>query len=157
MLSVTRPLPRVVRGFTLVEIMIAVVIIGLLAAIAIPAFTKLRENTRMNAFINDLTTGAEAFESYAMDNGAWPPDGAAGIPPGMEGYINYGTFGRTTQLGGDWDWDAGVFGLTAAFGVNAPTASLETFEKIDLKIDDGNLSTGSFRSRSGGYVMVLEE
>jgi type II secretory pathway pseudopilin PulG len=136
--------------------MIAVVIIGLLAAMAIPAFQKVRQSSRVNAFINDLTTGAEAFETYSMDKGEWPPDGNAGVPPEMAGYINFGTFAQTTQLGGSWDWDAGVFGLTAAFGVHNPTEPQSIFEDIDRKIDDGNLSTGSFRSRSNGYVMVLE-
>jgi len=42
------------QGFTLVEIMIVVAIIGLLAAIAIPSFVKSRNTARTNACINNL-------------------------------------------------------------------------------------------------------
>jgi type IV pilus assembly protein PilA len=54
---------RPARGFTLVEIMIVVVIIGLLAALAIPAFQRVQRATRDNRFMSDLRTLAQAFET----------------------------------------------------------------------------------------------
>lgn len=57
------------KGFTLVEIMIVVVIIGLLAAMAIPAFQTVRQNSRRSALLNDgRQLGAAAQQFYLQNN-----------------------------------------------------------------------------------------
>ncbi|MEM8868376.1 MAG: prepilin-type N-terminal cleavage/methylation domain-containing protein [Verrucomicrobiota bacterium] len=57
------------KGFTLVEIMIVVVIIGLLAAMAIPAFSKVREQSREKAITNNLRQVASAGQQYLLEEG----------------------------------------------------------------------------------------
>lgn len=58
------------KGFTLVEIMIVVVIIGLLAAMAIPAFNKVREQSREKSITNNLRQIASAGQQYILEEGA---------------------------------------------------------------------------------------
>ena len=57
------------KGFTLVEIMIVVVIIGLLASMAIPAFQKVRTNSQDKAVLNNARQLSGASDQYYLENG----------------------------------------------------------------------------------------
>jgi len=58
------------RGFTLIEIMIVVLIIGILVAIAVPNFVQARDSSRKNTCIANLKQIDSAKEQWAMDNKA---------------------------------------------------------------------------------------
>ena len=60
---------RSTKGFTLVEIMIVVVIIGLLAAMAIPAFQKVRQSSQDKAVLNNARQLSAGADQYFLENG----------------------------------------------------------------------------------------
>jgi prepilin-type N-terminal cleavage/methylation domain-containing protein len=75
------------RGFTLVEIMIVVGIIGLLVGIALPNFIKSRATSQQNACINNLRQINSAVQQWAMENGQAPGSPAPSLTSDLTPYI----------------------------------------------------------------------
>lgn len=146
------------RGFTLVEIMIVVVIIGLLATMAISAFNIIRIASQNTATQNDLRTFGGAFHTYAMEIGVWPPDTGPGVLPAeMTDRIAEGSFVRWTPIGGNYDWDyQSVGGAVAAVSVSGSIVSASQLTRLDSRMDDGNGGTGQVRINGSDVNLILE-
>lgn len=145
-------------GFTLIEIMMVVGVIAMLTILAIPAFQRARQTVLLKKFAKEMLNISSAFEVYWTEYHQWPSDGTPGdMPEEVYPFLSGVEWSAETCIGGRWDWDAGVFDIVAGLSVYAPSCDEAQMMQIDRILDDGNLQTGAFRQRSGGYIYILEE
>ncbi|MEM0914207.1 MAG: prepilin-type N-terminal cleavage/methylation domain-containing protein [Planctomycetota bacterium] len=147
--SPVTPVPRPTRSaFTLIEILIVVVILGILAAIVVPQFSNATTPARYSVFVNDLTGMGRALQIYMVDTGNPIPDGTSGtLHSDLEGHIRSGAFNGGTPIGGVYDTeepggDAGPIGGVGVHFDNGDYPGDDVMIEIDTMIDDGDLTTG---------------
>ena len=98
-------------GFTLVEIMIVVAIIGLLAAIAIPNFIRARATSQTNACINNLRQIDYGINEWALENGQ--SNGATVTSPQtVSGYIKMNSRGSVPSCPAGGSYTTSTVGAT---------------------------------------------
>jgi len=147
------------KGFTLVEITIVIVLIGLLAVMAVPFLQKARKASAHARFMNDLRIFAGAVETMYLASGVKPVDSSTGrIDPALEEYVSKHFFERQTPIGGDWDVESDDSGIGLGVGVDGYTIDKDELVELDEKYDDGDLSTGRLIEivSNRRYYWVLE-
>lgn len=117
---------KVQQGFTLIELMIVVAIIGILAAIAIPAYQDYTIRAKVTEGLNAASAAKQSVSEYYITVGRMPTDAdAAGFPTGTSGEhiaglsytktsntVGVVTVAMANTLGGDVSATANAFSLT---------------------------------------------
>jgi prepilin-type N-terminal cleavage/methylation domain-containing protein len=151
------PRNRSRSGFTVIEITLVIVIVGLLAALAIPGFQKVRDHANISRFMNDLRVISTQFESYHFAHARWPGGTQPGeLPPEMEGYVSEGSFRQPNAVGGQWTWyNNELTGIAVNYGGTDREHIL--YQRIAEQIDNGDLLSGQFRLVGKSMVVWILE
>ncbi|MFV2007429.1 MAG: type IV pilin protein [Longimicrobiales bacterium] len=135
------------QGFTLVELAVVVLIIGILAAIAQPNYKSIRTRARAAQAVSELDNVRSAVIRFQGLNYAWPPEAAAGvIPAGLQAQLQDGY--SFTKSGYTLDYD---------FWGGAPFVVGVTLVTTDTALGDMIMQiVGSMWQSGDRYSMVIE-
>jgi type IV pilus assembly protein PilA len=100
---------RIRKGFTLIELLIVVVIIGILAAIAIPKFANTKEKAYLASMKSDLRNMATTEEAYFADNQTYVAGSASNTSGGttsLNGFVPSAGVTLTAAASGGTGWSA---------------------------------------------------
>lgn len=143
-------------------------IMGIVTAIALPAFERMQRNSRLSALGNDLRVLADAFQHFNAATGGWPPlsTEVGVVPTGMQDYLRDTNWTRLTAFGGGYVWERDVTHngrkVRAAIALQSTDASPvrmtdEEFARFDEQFDDGNPATGFIQAGYLGLPLYVIE
>ena len=158
------------RGFSLVELMVVVAIMGTLASIAIPAFNEYRKSAKKASYRADLTSLHKSWLAFGVeldsfcDRDTAPTDASIvnvgmaslsgskyyGDNPGKNNFIGFGAFAGSNPCPGTW-------GPTHIQDSNTPVATAHVINNVAAQID-ANCTLGIDEYRMGvfGHVGGVE-
>jgi len=148
------------KGFTLIELMIVMVIIGILAAIAIPKYVDITKKAQAARVIADFRTILVAVEMCLAETGEYPRDYyPGGVPYELRPYLAEGfSFNLRPSMDVRYDWDNWVINgrpkhsfTGILYGISVTTKDMALINAID-ELYDG----GFTYSLGNNYTFVIE-
>jgi prepilin-type N-terminal cleavage/methylation domain-containing protein len=164
---------RAIRAFSLVELMVAILIISMLFMMGVPTYQRIQRKARAAAVGNDFRVFGAAFQAYAHEKGSWPAEALPGVVPvGFSSNdIQTTVWSNKTPMGGKFDWEynqthpggtspGGKWRAAVAITGTADAPLIidaDLMQEIDETLDDGDLDSGNFRKGFGDCPLLIIE
>ena len=101
-----RPMPKLTTGFTFIELLVVVAIVGILASVVLAAMSDAREKAYKSRTALELNQLFTALALYASNNnGDYPADVPRGLPNGIEQYLAGSHWPDAPWPSSVYDWD----------------------------------------------------
>ncbi len=137
------------QGFTLVEIMVVVTLLGILAMLGIPEFRKSTDRAEAIATANDIGKFVQAVELYGTSEGNYPTNmNYITMPDEVRGFM------PAKLQNGHYDWRYINLGNFVYVIVRDLELTAEQAISIDKTIDDGNVTRGNLWFFNYGTALV---
>ena len=128
------------KGFTLIELMIVVAIIGILASLALPAYQDYIARAQISEAVNFLQGSKTPLAEYYNDRGVWP-SAASDVISGLSGrYTSMITLGGATGTVGTLSVEARMKSSNVNTLITAGTLILTTPDAKQFSCTSGNVS-----------------
>lgn len=150
------------HAFSLVEILVVVVVIGILAAVVVPNSIRAGDTARVTATAEDLKSIARAVDAYRNSTGRWPRDVSRAImPPEIAEYFKQADpFEKIVPIGGVYDYDGPTSArgprITIRAGTGNPLPENAMVLELDQLMDDGDVTTGRLRREGDGVMYYFQ-
>ncbi|MCA9304551.1 MAG: prepilin-type N-terminal cleavage/methylation domain-containing protein [Phycisphaerales bacterium] len=147
-------------AFTLIEVIVVVVVIGILAAVVVPKFANAQHDSVVAATAEDLHVIETAVQMYHAKNGVYPADvNRTKFPTVLDPYFKTDNpFAKPAPIGGKYDYEGTPNWNPVQISIRTESEQIGHSEAdalaLDEYMDDGDLSTGSLR-RDGNRTYYI--
>lgn len=141
-------------GFSIIELMVVVSVIGIIASLAMPGISQVRNRAQATVAANDLQKFAQALQLYSMQTGSYPLSlSVQDIPEQVASQL------PSVWRDGAYNWmyiNSDLYTCLLVFGLRFNT---EQAVRLDRIIDDGNIAMGKviIAPNGNGLVYFLEQ
>ncbi len=152
---------RRIPGFSLIEILVVVVVIGILAATVTPKFLHANEKATITATSEDLQAIANALAMYMAKNGSFPRDvNRMRVVNELTPYFKSDNpFAKPTPIGGVYDYEGPPNWNPAQISIRKNGSNVYTAteaQRLDEYMDNGDLKTGRLREHGSRLAYYFD-